>query len=363
MIDVLFRIVGTVLIALVLFDVFKSVIVPRITSTKWRIAPFLIGRTLWPMYKKIALSIPTKETSEAVLDTYAPLAFVILMLVWLFMMVLGYALLFFSFRNDFTPHIHSLREAFYYAGSSVVTIGFSNVLAATTAARAMVLLAALCGLVFMALEISFLFTIQTWLQHREQVVNTLSSRAGIPSSGLVLLLRYKELKIVPTLGASFLHWEAWAASILESHRAYPLLVYFRSSNKRDSWVSSMGAMLDAASLLFTSIEDVNVGEADLFYWLSCTTAESICQFLRLPTIEGIYLTKKEYMDGLSILADAGYTIKSNERAWQQFSARRAGYMGNLIAIAKAFALPMHTWIPGFSLVNKPAEADKIAAEV
>jgi hypothetical protein len=356
--DLVYRFLGLALIILVLFDVFKSVIVPRITSRLFRIAPFLVGRLLWPTYKKLALIGPLRKVSIGMLETFGPASFVVLVLVWLVLMVSGYAFLLFSFRDSVTPHIRDFGEALYFAGASVLTIGYGDVVASTPITRTVVLVGALCGLVFMALVISYLFTIQNWLQLREQIVNTLRSRAGTPPSGLVLLLRYKELNIIPTLGPSFLQWESWAASILESHRAYPLLVYFRSSNKHESWLSAMGSMLDAASILLTSIEDVDVGEADLFYWLSCTCIEAICDYLDESGTDGVHLTRQEYLDGLSILADVGYKVRTDDRAWNQFSARRAGYMGNLIALATAFSVPVHSWIQGLPLLNVEADSEK-----
>jgi len=172
------------------------------------------------------------------------------------------------------------------------------------------------------------------------------------------LLRYKELTIVPTLGPAFLQWESWAASILESYRAYPILAYFRSSNKNESWLSAMGAMLDAASILLTSVDDVAVGEADLFYWLSCTCIQSICDYVDASGVEGVYLTRKEYADGLSILADLGYKVRTDDKSWSQFSARRSGYMGNIVALADTFAIPLHSWIQGLPLLNVEPDLEK-----
>jgi hypothetical protein len=317
---------------------------------------------LWPSYKKLALCRPFSKLSTEMFETFGPVSFVVLVLVWLLSMVTGYALILFSYRESVTPHIKNFGEALYFAGASVLTIGYGDVVASAPVTRAVVLIGALCGLVFMALVISYLFTIQNWLQLREQTVNTLRSRAGTPPSGLVLLLRYKELDLLANLGASFLHWEGWAASILESHRAYPLLVYFRSSNKNESWLSAMGAMLDAASILLTSVEDVAVGEADLFYWLSCTCIQAISDYTGATGTDGVHLTRKEYTDGLSILADVGYKVRTDDRAWMQFSARRSGYMGNLIGLASMFAIPVHSWIQGLPLLQVEPESNQASAQ-
>ena len=52
----------------------------------------------------------------------------------------------------------------------------------------------------------------------------------------------------------FGEWERWTAEVLDSHVAYPLLGYFRSSHDNLSWISALGTVLDTASLVLTTIE-------------------------------------------------------------------------------------------------------------
>ena len=278
------------------------------------------------------------------LGAFAPLAFVILMLIWLNILILGYGCILYSFKNSITPPLKSFFEATYFAGTSVLTLGFGDVVALSTPARVTVLAAATSGLVFMALAVSYLFSLQSLVQQREQVVSTLISRAGAPASGLVLLLRYKELNILPTLNYNFLGWEAWAAGILESHRAYPLLLYFRSSTSIDSWLSVVGAMMDAASLMITSVSEVSVGEAELFYWIGCSTVQALCDYVGLDVDTGEQMEYTEFTNGLALLRDGGYVPKDDEHAWKLFKVRRSGYQPFLRALCDHVAAPTQTWI-------------------
>ena len=49
---------GTVIVSLVCFDVFQSIILPRATSRRLRIAPLLVGKILWPTYRTIVRKLP-----------------------------------------------------------------------------------------------------------------------------------------------------------------------------------------------------------------------------------------------------------------------------------------------------------------
>jgi len=42
--------------------------------------------------------------------------------------------------------------------------------------------------------------------------------------------------------------------VLDTHLAYTPLAYFRSSHDNDSWISSLGAVMDAATLVLTTLE-------------------------------------------------------------------------------------------------------------
>ncbi len=335
---------GTLLIIWVLSDVFSAIVLPRRASPAFRLGPVLLNKISWPIFRKLASLKALKKWRNPMLTVFASLAFGFLTTIWLALLDFGYALILFGMREDVRPAIQNFPDALYFAGTSLLTLGFGDIVALSWRTRSVVLIAAISGLVFMALQVSYLFTLQSLVQQREQMVNSVVSRTGQPASGIILLLRYKELDIVNALNASFLQWETWIASILESHRAYVILIYFRSTNDTESWLSVLGAMLDAASLLLTSIEDVKVGEADLFYWLAASTVQAFCTRHPLVVDEGVNMTFEEFSEGLRLLEGAGYKIVAPEKAWPRFQTRRRGYMGYLNAIAKNFSLRGHFWV-------------------
>ncbi|HEY9775630.1 MAG TPA: potassium channel family protein [Planktothrix sp.] len=337
-------VVGMSLVLMISYDVFHSIIVPRVSSQALRIAPFLIGRVLWPNFRNLANKLPDGPR-DGLLDMFAPMGFVVLLLTWFLLLILGYACMIYACGHFVKPNITDFSDAIYFAGTSVLTLGFGDIVASTWQARILVLSAAVLGLVFLALEVSLLFSLQSYLQMREQVVTTLFSRAGRPASGVVLLLRYRELNIVPSLSGSYVGWETWLATVLESHRTYPLLVYFRSSSKAASWFSTMGALLDAATLLTTCIDDVHIGEAELFYWLGTTTLKSICEYFDLQPAQGISMTKEQFDQGCYLLESAGFQLRDHQRCYPSFNARRTSYMRFLTPIAEHFALNLQTWAP------------------
>jgi len=338
---------GIIIISLVCFDIFQAIILPRATSRRMRISSILVGKILWPNYRSLVARLPSKWRPSWY-RAFAPLAFVSLVGVWLSLLIFGFAFLILTVGDYVRPAITNLSDALYFAGTSVLTLGFGDLVASQWPARGIVLIAAMLGLIFMALGVSLLFSMQSYFQQREQIVNTLMSRAGSPASGVVLLLRYRELNIVASLSHAFVQWESWIALILESHCAYPLLIHFRSGAIENSWLASVGATLDAATILLTTVDGDWVGEADLYYWMAVSTLKSICNQMALPPIEGEEtVTYPDYLKAIEYLKDGRYKIKDSQSSFEYFRARRSAYMRYILALSRAFELPQHVWLPEF----------------
>lgn len=325
-------ILGVSIVALVLYDVYQTIVVPRFKASTFRLAPFIVGQLLWPSYKKFAL---TKDCplKDVLLGSFATLGFVTLFIVWMALLIGGFGLMFLGEGQYVTPHITDYWTALYAAGTAVMTLGSGDAISVTGPARFTALSAALTGIVFMAIAVSFIFTMQGAVQKRETVVNTLESRLGGSTTGLGLLLRYKELHINRTLGQSFNQWELWAAELLESHRAFPLLSYFRSAKSCVSWVTILGALLDASALTMAAVTGEATGEARLFFELATKTVQSLTKFLNLKVVEEAQVSEGEYAQALALLDAAGYHVRPGKDSFVHFASLRMQYTSHVKALA------------------------------
>ncbi len=243
---------GAAIVAVVLSDVFQSVVVPRPTPGAWRPGSIIV-RTSWPLWRRLALA-RRPERREQLLGSYAPLVLIALLAVWMFVLILGFGLAFHGLRAEIRPSPADLGAAIYFAGTSLLTIGFGDIVATEGLSRAVAVAAAAAGLGVITLSIAFLFSLFANFQRREALVVTLDARAGAPPSGVRLLETYASADMLGDLGGTFAEWERWTAEVLDSHIAYPILAFFRSTHDNESWISALGAMLDAATLLLTTIE-------------------------------------------------------------------------------------------------------------
>ena len=351
---------GVVLVALVLNDVFEGVVVPRWTSRRWRIAPLLIDK-LWPLWRAVGQRKAQGDAREDFLGTYAPLALMLILVLWVGLLVLGFGLIFWSLREHFEPQLHSFGEALYVGGVTILTIGFGDYAPHDGMARVFTLVAGAAGLAIFALVISLLFTLYTAFERREVLSLGLDARAGSPPSGVALLENYSQLGLLDTLPDFFNQWEEWSAQVLQSHIAYPLLPFFRSSHDGESWIASLGAVLDGATLLLTTVAPCEncgrkpIGSAQLMFRMGTHTVIDLSHWFGFRFDEDehppVGVERSEFDLARGQLQRAGFALRPADEAWAEFSHHRAQYAAGLNEMAKHFAAPPAKWVGDRSMLD------------
>jgi hypothetical protein len=347
----LIGVAGLALTWLALWDVFETIVVPRPTPGWLRIGRYVI-RLSWRGYRNVVVRFRTGLARDSLLGLYAPLASLLLLAVWLAFIVIGYGLVLFALRGDLQPSPQTIGDAIYFAASSILTIGFGDIVATGGIARLVVVIGAATGLGIVALVITFLFSLYGSYQRREVLVVTLSARAKAPPSAMLLLLTYARLELVDELPQLFREWEVWMAEVLDTHVSYPLLGYFRSSHDNVSWISSVGAMLDAATLVLTTINNVPRGHAKIMHRVGTHLVEDITNIIHLKG-DGSAVDHDEFALVYAKLAKAGYELEPEAQAWHAFERERASYAGRLLAMANYWATAAPVW------VSRPSQGESV----
>ena len=349
---------GLVVISIALVDVFETIVVPRPSPGRHRLSRYIVLPT-WRLWRWLGERTRTEGLSrDGFYGVYAPAAAVLTLVIWLILLVIGYGLLLFAIRDQLDPSPTNLGTALYFAGTSVLTLGYGDIVASGSLARAVSLIAAANGLGVVALVITFLFSLFASYQRRERLVVTLSARAKAPPSAVTLLEAYARLDMVDELPKLFADWEQWEAEVLDSHVAYPLLGYFRSSHDNVSWLSALGAVLDAAALVLTTITGLPRGQAELTKRGGAHLVEDIGNILGLRG-DGAVVDRGEFDEAYGRLSRAGYALEEQDKAWRNFERSRRTYAGRLEALALYWATPATVWIggriPAESIVHQASE--------
>src|SRR5438874_2064429 len=137
--------------------------------------------------------------------------------------------------------------------------------------------------------------------------------------------------------------ERWVADVLESHMSYPILSLFRSPHDNTSWVTSLGSVLDAATLMLTSVDGEPDERAKLLYGTGVHAVEDLYYYLRLTEREAV-IQRDEFESVLEDMKDDGFSIRPVDDAFARFTEKRAKYAPRLDALAVLLAAPPGLWI-------------------
>ena len=341
---------GAVIVIVVLFDVFNAVVVPR--PTRRRLSPAtLLTRTSWRAWRATGVRMRGANRREQFLGVYAPTLLVALLVMWIAGEIVGYGLLIHALNFDFSRAPSGL-DSLYIAGSTILTLGTGDFSATGSLSRMVMLLGAASGLGTLALVISLLFNLYANFQQREALVVTLDARAGAPPSGITLLETHGKMEMIDGLGGLFAEWERWSAEVLDTHLAYPILAYFRSSHDNESWVAALGAVLDAATLVVTSVERVPRGPAWMMIELGNHLVEDLAQTFGLADEAMVGVEREEFDDARRRLEGVGYALGPADAAWQKFAKIRSRYAYRLNALAQYWEIPPAQWIADRGLLRR-----------
>jgi hypothetical protein len=318
-------------------SIIGTVIVPRPVNS-WLTRKVDQFWTIW--FRLLTSRITDFRTRDRILASQVATVLLSQIIVWLLMFFVGYSLLLWPFTDGGITH------AFTTAGPALWAIGSEDAHGAPS--RTILDIAALCGVITVTLQISYLPTLYAAFNRRETDVALLNARAGVPSWGPELLARThyalgSGVSSISTLPQLYYDWERWAADVTESHTTYLPLVRFRSQKPLSSWVTSLLAVLDSAALyLALSPEAAPTVPARLCLRSGFLCFNSIARAMRFDVPEepdpdsGISLTYEEFLDAVARMRKVDFPIEREpEEAWPHFVGWRLNYEQAAYAIAEA----------------------------
>jgi Ion channel len=346
-------VLGVLVILAALNDVFQSVVMPRATARSFRVS-FYFWRSAWHIWPRLSWRFYSVDTDrrEELLAVFAPLMLIALIGFWVGLLILGFALILWGLRGGIVPSHGSFAAMLYFAGTSLLTIGFGDVVGRAALPRLVSVLAGLGGLSLLSITTAYLFAIFGSFQQREAFVVTTAARAGAPPSGVNLLAIAGYTCTQSDLPALMIDSQRWAAAVMESHLAYPVLAFFRSSHDEQSWVGTLGTLLDAATLTMTTIDGLLDGQARVFYNVGRHAARDLARYFRVDDAEeSVEIERSEFDNACDRLASAGYRLRDRDEAWNRFSNLRSGYARRLNELARFFEIPPLQWIGDRSSIH------------
>jgi hypothetical protein len=274
------------ILAIILWDVFETIILPRRITRRFRLARFFY-RATWQPWRALARCMKAGSRRETFLSFFGPLSLLVLFGVWAAGLILGFAVLHKAIGSAIsiaaTSGAHpGFWTDLYMSGTTFFTLGLGDVTPTTPLARVVTVFEAGIGFGFLALAISYLPVLYNAFSRREVNISLLDARAGSPPTASEFLKRHTQPQSVEALQEYLRDWEIWSAELMESHLSYPVLCYFRSQHNNQSWLSALTTVLDVSALLIAYGEGALRWQAKLTFAISRHAIVDLAQVLNCP---------------------------------------------------------------------------------
>jgi len=307
--------VGIALLAIVLWDAFETIILPRRVAGRFRLTKFFY-RTTWRPWRSIAPLLP-RRTGDAFLSFYGPLSLLLLLALWASGIVFAFGMLQWAAGSALTMAGGGpgFGADLYMSGTTFFTLGLGDVVPRTAIAKSVTVIEAGTGFAFLALVIGYFPVIYQAFSRREMAISLLDARAGSPPTAGELLWRYRWDKSGDALAELLREWERWSADVLESHLSYPALAYFRSQHYNQSWLGALTTILDVSALVMVGLEGWCVEQARLTFAMARHAVVDLAQVFNTPPHEPAQrLTDAELPRLRERLAEAGLRLRDGADA-------------------------------------------------
>ena len=353
-------IIGVLLILVILWDAFETVVFPRRVTRRIRLVR-LFYRLTWPLWSGVVLVIASGRRQENYLSYYGPLSFILLLSMWASLLVIGFALLYWAPGNAIkTPGVTaSFGACVYFSGTTFFTLGLGDIVPQGPLARGLSVLEAGMGFGFLAIVISYLPALNQSFSRREVNISLLDARAGSPPTAGEILRRHISDNDIEALQKLLHEWERWSAELLESHLSYPVLVYFRSQHDNQSWLAALASILDTSAFAIASLEGSCVRQAQLTFAMTRHAIVDLALVLHTSPREpeSSRLPAADLAALRSMLTAGGLHLQQGPDVDKRLDELRRLYEPYIQAIAKRLLLAIPPWI----IESGPADNWQISA--
>jgi len=334
------RLAGIAIVAVVLWDTFEVMLLPVPVKRSVRLVMIFL-RFWWAFWSAGARLWKPGHRRERTLGLFGPVSLVSLILTWMSGLIAGFSLIQLSLIQP-RP---GLLQALFLSGNTFFTLGIgSEILAHSSATKAVSILEAGCGLGFLALVIGYLPVLYQLYARRETHVMLLDERAGSPPSALTLLERHSHGQALEEINVLLREWERWSAELLESHMSYPMLSYYRSQFVNQSWLTATCAVLDACALILAGLTGMKTFQARMSFAVTRLAIAELMDLLGVPQVAlgAVRLPSEDFEKLTSALEHAGlgFVEPDAELRLAKFRATYEPFLGGL-----AKHLMLAAWVP------------------
>ena len=332
-------------LAIILWDAFETVVLPRTVSRRLRLTRVYF-RFTWKLWKRATALLRADRHRERFLAIFGPMSLIGLAAVWALGLLSGFAGLHWAAGSSIRPlraTAHFIDDL-YLSGTTFFTLGLGDVQPVGSLARLITVAEAGTGFAFLAIVIAYFPVLYQSFSRREARLTLLDAWAGSPPAAVEVLRRLAARNEMGALQPFLKDWEYWCSEVLESHISYPAVAYFRSQHTRQSWVSALATILDLSALVEVGVDGLPTWQAHVTFAMARHAAVDLCQVLHAdPDPAADRLPDGELDEMRRQIESAGLAPVRSPEADRRLAELRRSYDPYVVGLARMLLMPAPPW--------------------
>jgi Ion channel len=222
-----FTVLGLSVLALVVYDVYATILHARARS-----GPIgeTLNRTVWWLVRAVAFKL-SRTRRHRLLNVIGPLLQPLLIILFIALLALGFGLIYYPrMPASFTVHAEAASSPFmaalYFSGTTLTTVGYGDIAPHTMGMRLTALFESASGFALISLAITYLIAIYSALERKRAVAISFYHQAEEGANVAAFIThhfvagRFYSLETTMRLATRDLQ------ELLESHVEHPVIHYF-----------------------------------------------------------------------------------------------------------------------------------------
>jgi len=340
---------GLVLLALVLFDIYATVLH---SSARYGPVGESWNRSVWRVTRAASFRL-TRANRHRLLNMVGPLLLPLLIVVYVILLVLSFALVYY-------PHVPSgftfgvrhpepgWMDAIYFSGVTLTTVGYGDVVPREAGLRFLALFEAASGLVVISLAITYMLTVYTALERKRAVALSLYHQAGEGADVAGLIAHHFVEGRFYGLRDALRTVTRDLQGLLESHIDHPVIHYFHPTEVHKGTPRVLFILLETCAVIRSALDREQ--NADLRNYPEVRTLDAAARHVLRQLVSSLDLERRErprrrtpreadedegrwrrrYDETVARLRDSGISVRDDtEQGWEEYRAQREDWESKL----------------------------------
>jgi hypothetical protein len=349
----IFTTAGFVLLALIIFDIYATVLH---SSARYGPVGESLNRLVWRGARAIAFRL-SRANRHRLLNMVGPLLLPLLIVVYVVLLILAFALVYYPHvPRGFTFGVEhpeaSWVDAIYFSGVTLTTVGYGDVMPRTIPMRFLALFESASGLVVISLAITYMLTVYSALERKRYVAASLYHQAGEGADVASFIAHHFVDGRFYGLRDALRTVTRDLQGLLESHIDHPVIHYFHPVEVYKGTPRVLFLLLETCAVIRAALDREE--NKDLRNYPEVRTLDAGVRHVLTQLVDSLDLERREhprrpteqeeqettqrwrrrYEQTLARLHESNISLRRDtEQGWEEYRAQREEWESKLRRLA------------------------------